>query len=249
VLLAVLLIGADIPEFLQEVLQWTLTIVPIAVLGLLGAKWAVTWIMKKAFPSLTGILYFLIPTYLVCGVLVISIGERALNAHTAIDLSMVVFLLLPPLVWDALFGMGVVEGRLDLLFLSVFFIVAMPLWIAAKTTVGFEAGPEEDKSGRPLFAKRVIGAWVIVIIMGLGIPNFSTFIFERLLAFSLLGLNGIFWAVAAVAAGAGIFALLRHRKGHGGPGPAPEGDSPEGRRGDNCQLIDGRWVCEYGEGE
>jgi hypothetical protein len=214
---------------LQEAIQWVLAIVPLAALIYLGGKWA----LKKGFPSLMPLLYFLVPTYLISVVLTVSVGPEELNAYCSLDLSAAVFLLSPPLVWDALFGMGVAEARLDLAFLSVFFIAFLPAWLALKTTVGVPGTEDGDLDWR-VAGYRLLGGWVVVIIMGLGMPNFFAGIFTLLTSFEILGINGIFWVcLGALAAFCALaFWRLKSRGEKNGEEKV-------------CEIIDGREVCRY----
>jgi hypothetical protein len=155
-----------------------------------------------------------------------------LNDYSVFDFSSVVFYLCPPLVWDAIFVMGIEEEKLSLVLLSLFFIIFLPVWVASKTS----AGTNKDDGGDKKFAfiKRLISVWVIVTIMGVGMTNFYTYIFLFLINTAFLGISLIFWIAIVIALIIVIYLLIkRWRREH----------DPE----NGCQLIDGEWVCPYGQ--
>lgn len=219
---------ADVPSIVWTGLQWILSIIAIAILGFFLLR----WVLKKSFPRTRKIFYFLVPTYIIGAILTTTLGNDKLNEYAVFEFSSTVFYLCPPLVWDAIFAMGIEEGKLSLVLLALFFIIFMPIWVAIKTSAGVDNG--EDGKKKLGFIKRLISAWVIVTIMGVGMTNFYTYIFLFIINTVFLGISLIFWIAIAAALIILIYMLVRRwRREH----------NPE----NGCQLIDGEWVCPYGQ--
>jgi len=212
---------------LETIMQWGFIIIIILILAIILIK----WLLKKSFPSIIGIFYFAIPTYIVNTIIVASVGSETLNQYTIFELPTIALYLSPPLVWDALFAMGVSDGRIDLMMVATFFIVFLPIWIALKSSVGIN--PEKDR--KYLKLKKLVSAWIIVTILGLGMSNFYLYILNFLITYQFLGIGLIFWISIAFAI---ILIILWWRKKRKQSKWSPENDS-------ECQLINGEWVCPY----
>lgn len=214
-------------DTLSSIMQWGFIIIVILILVVILIK----WILKKSFPSLMSLFYFAIPTYIVNTIIVASVGNETLNYYTLFEMPSFALYLSPPLVWDALFGMGMAEDRIDLLGVATFFIVFLPFWIALKSS----AGVNESQVEKGLKWKKLISGWVIVIILGLGMHNFFLYLFILLIETKLLGLGLIFWIAIIVAV---VLLLIFWKRRRDKNNWSPENDP-------QCQFINGEWVCPY----
>ena len=216
-----------VPDVVWTGVQWFLSIIAIVIIGYLALKWG----LLKSFPALKKFFYFLVPTYIFGAILTVAIGVDDLNKYTMIEFPSFVFYLCPPLVWDSMFAMGIVEENVLLVIVSTGAIIFLPIWLAIMSTSGISKEEGEDK-GKKRALKRFISAWIIISIMGMGLPNFYSFILSSLINVNLLGISLLVWILIAIAIVAIIIFLRRRRKG----------------KGENeCQLIDGEWVCPYGK--
>ncbi len=180
-----------IPETISVYLSWIFVLLPVIVIGFFVLK----YVLKKIFPGLTVVFYFLIPTYLISIILVLVIGVDKLNYYALVDFSIFIYFLCPPLVWDTLFGKGIAEEDVLLVTTTTFFIVCLPLWVVTRSSTGTRL-----KEGEKRFTlRRLFAAWIIVTIMGFGMPHFYSFIFIFLLEHSFLGISFLIWTAIFVA--------------------------------------------------
>jgi len=215
---------AQVPDVIWTGLQWVLSAIAIAILCFFLFR----WVLKKSFPTLRKVFYFLVPTYIIGAILVVAIGNEQLNQYTLFEFDNFVFFLCPPLVWDAMFAMGIDQNKISLVLVSLFFIVFLPIWVAMKTSAG-----NNESEKKYAFVRRLVSAWVIVTIMGMGMANFYTYIFTWMTTYSFLGIAVIFWILIITVVFIVMYYLYKRRKKDKGEG--------------GCQIIDGEWVCPYGQ--
>lgn len=216
----------NVDSLLRNFMQWGFIIILVIILIIIVSKWG----LKKAFPKLTNLFYFIIPTYIINFILVSVLKTDEINEYTIFEFPSVALYICPPLVWDALFGMGMAQERFELLFVATFFILFIPIWIAWRTSSGVTVKNSQDNNLRILFLKRLACAWMIVVIMGLGLTNFSLFILDFLVINEILGLSLVFWiAMGSLVIIILVYFMQKRKK--------DKNIQPE------CEWIDGKWVC------
>ena len=178
-------------DLMSMIMQWGFIIIVVFVLIIILIK----WVLKRSFPSLVSFFYFAVPTYIVNTILVASVGNDTLSQYTLFEMPAIALYFSPPIVWDALFAMGIAESRTDLALVSTFFIVFLPFWIAFRSS----AGVNQEKVQNRIRLRKFISAWVIVTILGLGMSNFYFYILTFLVETQVLGLGIIFWIAIIVA--------------------------------------------------
>lgn len=224
-----MLLEAEVSNTIWLTLQWILAMGALIFISLIILK----WVLKKSFPRMRELFYFLVPTYIAGAIITIAIGYQRLNEHTMFPFPSFVFYLCPPLVWDALLAVGLAEENILQIIVSLFFILFMPLWFALKTSAGLNK--EEEEESKLNFLKRLASAWIIVTIMGIGMPNFYFYIITSLVITNILGISLIIWTIIAFIIIVMVFFLIKKHKF--------KNDHPD----NGCQLIDGEWVCPFGK--
>jgi len=215
---------SDIGNLLQTFMQWGFVVIIIVVLVGILMKWG----LKKIFPSLVSLFYTLIPTYIINAIVVIALKGEVLNQYAVLKFPYFGYFISPPLVWDSLFGMGLAESRIEILILSSFFIAFLPPWLAWRTTLGLS----EEGTKNHLFIKRLLCAVMVILVLGLGLPNFTTYILFILVDIKFLGMNLLFWIIIAIGIFLTVFFLVRKFKRR------------KMKNETECELINGEWVCD-----
>lgn len=224
----IMIFQAPIPETLQLYLSWIFVLLPVIVVGFFILK----YVLKKVFPGLAIFFYFIIPTYLISIILVFAISVKKLNIYALMKFPLFIYLICPPLVWDTLFGMAIAENNVLLVTTATFFIVCLPLWVATRSSAGTKL-----KEGEKRFTlRRLFAAWIIVTIMGFGMPNFYSFIFTFLLEHRFLGINLLLWIAIFIAVIIIIYiAVGKIRK--------KDTQMMPKKKLVECELIDGELIC------
>ena len=227
-------------QFVMSIVEVIFWILPFVVIGYFVVKWAT----KDLRAAIIRFVTLLIPVYVVGIFVILANPLPAYVPYLVIPISPLVLYFDPPLLWDVQFQLAIDQGNVIGVAFSAIMITFITFWFAyliwsshsmrasltMKKSAVDDARPSRKRrlDGVKVFLLSLVASMSIVLILGLGMTHFLSwiFLFLFLLMFNPIGMTIITILLVAIFAFI-AYKIIKHKK------------STKLR----CEWVDGIEVC------